>query len=106
MFSQQGFRSSDSSGFFSTCVTTNAQYCSNLLHNDVKQVIQKKRPGKLAKKILLHDNACIHTTNLMKATLATMGWEIMNHLPYSPGLAPSDIHSLGPIKVQLGGQKL
>jgi histone-lysine N-methyltransferase SETMAR len=40
-----------------------------------------------------------------EATLATMGWEIMNHPPYSPELAPSYFHLFGPIKVHLGGQK-
>jgi hypothetical protein len=81
MFSQQGFRISDFARFSFTRVTTNAQYCSNLLHNDVHQAIQKKRPGKLAKKIiLLHDNVRVYTANLMKKILATIGWEIVNHL--------------------------
>jgi hypothetical protein len=38
-------------------VTVNAQYCCNLLHNDVHQAIQKKRPGKLSEIILLNDGA-------------------------------------------------
>jgi hypothetical protein len=29
-------------------VTISVQYCSNLLHSDVHQAIQKKRPGKLS----------------------------------------------------------
>jgi hypothetical protein len=31
----------------------------------------------------LHDNAQPHEENFMKVTLAIMGLEIMNHLPYS-----------------------
>jgi hypothetical protein len=54
--------------------------------------------------ILLHENACPHWANLMKATLATMGWEIMNHPPHSPDLALSDFHLFGAMKVQLQGQ--
>jgi histone-lysine N-methyltransferase SETMAR len=87
-------------------VTFNAQYYSKLLHNDVHQTIQKKRPGKLSKKIiLLHDNACPRTADLMKVTLATVDWEMMNHPPYSPDLASSDFNLFGPIEVHLGGQK-
>jgi hypothetical protein len=37
--------------------------------------------------------------------LATMGWEIMNHLPYTPDLAPSDFHLFGPMNMHLGRQK-
>jgi hypothetical protein len=67
--------------YFLPCGTKiNAQYYGNLLRNDAHQEIGKKSPGKLSKMIkLLHDNARPHTVNLTKATLATMGWEIMNH---------------------------
>jgi hypothetical protein len=87
-------------------VTINTQYYSNLLCSDVHQAIQKKRPGKLLKKIiLLHDNAHPHMANLMKATFATMSWEIMNLPLYSPDLALTDFHVFGPIKAHLEGQK-
>jgi hypothetical protein len=42
--------------------------------------------------------------NLSKATLATMGLEIMNQPSYSLDLAPSDFHLFEPMKVHLGGQ--
>jgi hypothetical protein len=62
----------------------------NLLRNGVLQAIQKKRPGELSENIiLLHDNIHPHMENLM-VTLATVGWEVMNHLPYSPDIATSD----------------
>jgi hypothetical protein len=55
-------------------VTINVQYYSNLIHNEVHQVIQEKRPGKLSKNIIiLHDNTRPCTANLTKATLATVG---------------------------------
>jgi histone-lysine N-methyltransferase SETMAR len=41
----------------------------------------------------------------MKATSATIGWQIMNHPPNSPNLALSAIHLFGPMKMHLGGQK-
>jgi histone-lysine N-methyltransferase SETMAR len=72
----------------------------------VHQAIQKKRLGMPSKIILLHDSARLHAANLMKVTLVVMGWEIMNHPPYGPGLAPSDFYLFGPIKALAGGQKL
>jgi hypothetical protein len=58
--------------------TINAQCYSNLLCNDVHHVFQKKRPGKLSKKItLLDDSACPHTADF---TLSSVGWKIMIHL--------------------------
>jgi histone-lysine N-methyltransferase SETMAR len=56
--------------------------------------------------MLLHENAHQYTSiaNLTRATLATRGWEIMRHSPYSPDLAHSDFHLFGPMKVNLGGQ--
>jgi histone-lysine N-methyltransferase SETMAR len=88
-------------------IAINAQYYSNLLHNDVHQELWKKRPGKLSKIIiLLHDNAHPHTENL-KVTLATIvGWEIMDHPPYSHDLTPRNIHLFGPKqKFQTNEQK-
>jgi hypothetical protein len=39
---------------------------------------------------------------LMKTALESMGWEIMNHPPCSPDLAPSDIYLFESKKVHLG----
>jgi histone-lysine N-methyltransferase SETMAR len=87
-------------------VTVNAQCYSNLLCHDVYQAIRKRRVGRLLKIfIVLHDKACPHAANLTKI-FAKIGWEIMNHPPYSPDLAPSYFNLLGPVKVHLGGQKL
>jgi histone-lysine N-methyltransferase SETMAR len=76
-----------------------------LLPNDVYQVIQKKRPGKLSKIVLLHDITHPQTANVMKVTLVAVGWEIMNHPSYSPDLSPSDFYLFGPMKMHLGVQK-
>jgi hypothetical protein len=48
--------------------------------------IHKKRPGKLSKGIiLLLDDARPHMANM-----TALNWEILNHSPYSPDLAPGD----------------
>jgi hypothetical protein len=67
-------------------VTVNAQYYNNLLCNDVHRVVQKKRPEKLSN----YSTACHCLSTLMKATLAVVDWEIMDHPPYSPDVTPSD----------------
>jgi transposase len=87
-------------------ITISAQYYNNLLHNDVHYAIRKKIPEKPSKKtILLHENACPQTANLAKATLASVGWETVNHPPYSPDLAPSLFHLFRAMKAHIGRQK-
>jgi histone-lysine N-methyltransferase SETMAR len=50
--------------------------------------------------VLLHDNARPHVANR-----TAVQWEIMEHAPYSPDLAPSDYHMFGPLKKFLAGQR-
>jgi hypothetical protein len=62
-------------------VAISVQYYSNLLRNAVCLAIHKEMPGKLSEKInVLHDNTHPYTANLT-ITLATLGWDIMNHSP-------------------------
>jgi transposase len=66
--------------------------------------IRRKQPGLLTKGILLlHDNACPHSANQTTATLRSLKWEVLQHPPYSPNLAPSDFHLFGPLKQHLSG---
>lgn len=44
-------------------------------------------------------------TDLTKATLTGLGWEIMSHPPYNSDSLPSDFNLFGPMRVHLGGQK-
>jgi hypothetical protein len=60
-----------------------------LHRNGVHQAIWEKRPEKPSKKIImLHENTRPLMENLMEATLAAVGWEVMNH----PGLAPGNFY--------------
>jgi histone-lysine N-methyltransferase SETMAR len=80
---------------------TSEVYCETL--NKLQRLIQNKRRGMLTKGvILLHDNARPHT--LTKALLRQFNWEILEHPPYSPDLAPSDYHLLTKMKVWLANQ--
>ncbi|KAJ4443031.1 hypothetical protein ANN_04681 [Periplaneta americana] len=42
--------------------------------------------------VLLHDNACPHTARRTAAVLTEFVWELFDHSPYSPDLAPSDFY--------------
>ena len=55
--------------------------------------------------VVLHDNARPHVGNKTATRLQSFGWEIMEHAPYSPDLAPSDYLVFGPLKKFLAGQR-
>jgi transposase len=44
--------------------------------------------------VLLHDNAQLHTAHATVYLLEQWGWDILEHPPHSPDLAPSDFSSL------------
>jgi histone-lysine N-methyltransferase SETMAR len=39
-----------------------------------------------------------------RLTIDEIQWELLEHPPYSPDLAPSDFHLFGPLKKHLGGK--
>jgi len=55
--------------------------------------------------LLLHDNARLHSANQTTATLRSFKWEVLQHPPYSPDLAPSDFHLFDPLKHHLSGER-
>jgi histone-lysine N-methyltransferase SETMAR len=83
---------------------TSEVYCETL--NKLRRSIQSKRRGMLTKGVvLLHDNARPHTAARTKALLQQFNWEIFEHPPYSPGLAPSDYHLFTKMKVWLANER-
>jgi histone-lysine N-methyltransferase SETMAR len=42
---------------------------------------------------------------LSQERIAAFGWQLLEHPPYSPDLAPSDFHLFGPLKNHLGGTR-
>ena len=58
----------------------------------VNEAIRQKRPDRQGQVILLHDNARPHTAKTVKMALQELGWEVLQHPPYSPDLAPTDYH--------------
>lgn len=72
----------------------------------LREEIRKKRRGKLAKVVLFHqDNAPAHKSRVALAAIKEAGFELMEHPPYSPDLAPSDFYLFPRLKEHLRGQK-
>ncbi|XP_067950332.1 histone-lysine N-methyltransferase SETMAR-like [Watersipora subatra] len=72
-------------------------YCQLL--QQVKKDIKNKRRGMQSRGIILHqDNARPHTATRTIETINQLGWELLDHPPYSPDLAHSDYHLFGALK--------
>jgi len=81
-----------------------AVYCDTLRR--LRRAIQNKRRGLLTSGIvLLHDNARPHSAGLTKNLLRQFHWDVFDHPPYSPDLAPSDFHLFPELKKWLGGRR-
>ncbi|XP_057658478.1 histone-lysine N-methyltransferase SETMAR-like [Diorhabda carinulata] len=85
--------------------TINAAYYCKILTEVRLAYRRKRRHLPMRKVILLHDNARPHTEALTVQKLEQLGWETLEHPPYSPDLSPCDFHVFGPLKEALGGQK-
>ena len=60
----------------------------------------------LSKEVLLHhDNARPHTAAGTVETVQQLGFELLEHPPYSLDLVPSDYHIFGPLKGALRGHR-
>jgi len=83
---------------------TSELYCETL--NKLRKLIKKKTaPDATKGVVLLHDNARPHTVARTNALIKLFNWEIFDHHPYSPDLAPSDYHFFTKIKVWLATQR-
>ncbi|KAF6212895.1 hypothetical protein GE061_010605 [Apolygus lucorum] len=84
-----------------TTINANA-YCETL----TKLKKKDKRRGMLTRGVsLLYDNARPHTARVTQDLLVRFGWDVINHPPYSPDLAPSDFHLFTKLKEFLGGKR-
>ena len=68
--------------------------------------IKEKRRENLAAGVhLLHDNAPVHKSRVAQAAIRECKLEQLNHLPYSPDLAPSDYYLFRNLKSHLRGTR-
>jgi len=59
----------------------------------LKDTLKENRRGKVIKVVfILHENAPAHWALATHKTLAYLGFQCLDHPPYSPDLAPSDYH--------------
>jgi histone-lysine N-methyltransferase SETMAR len=85
--------------------TITREYNSNL-STRLDKKIHEKRPSLQKKKIIFHqDNAPAHKSVLAIGKLRDLHYELLEHPPYSPGLAPSDFCLFPKLKLFLAGQR-
>jgi len=91
--------------YFQIGKTINSDYYCNLLDQlDVK--IREKRPGLQKKKIIFHqDNAPSHTAQKTIAKISELKYELLQHPPYLPDLAPSDFWLFSHLKKFMRGKR-
>jgi histone-lysine N-methyltransferase SETMAR len=67
-------------------------YCQQL--DRVNERLKEKRPHLVNRKgVVFHqDNAHPHVSKMTQLKIKELNWEILDHPPYSPDLAPSDYH--------------
>jgi len=72
--------------------TINAEYYSSLLAQ-LKDILIEKCHMKVIKEVLfLHNNAPVHRAFATHNKLGYLGFQCLDHPPYSPDLTPSDYH--------------
>jgi histone-lysine N-methyltransferase SETMAR len=82
--------------------TVTGEYYSNLLTR-LDDKIREKRSGLQKKNIIFHqDNATAHKSVLV---MENLHYELLEHPPYSPDLAPSDFCLFPKLKLYLAGQR-
>lgn len=81
-------------------------YLLQVLRRDLVKAIKKKRPAMavdLGNIILHQDNAPAHTAASTCLEIELLGFDLLEHPPYSPDLAPMDFAIFPFIKSQLRG---
>ena len=81
--------------------TINTEHYSSLLVQ-LKDILKEKCHGKVTEGVpFLHDNASAHRALATQKKLAYLGFQCLDHPPYSPDLSPSDYHLFPGLKKQL-----
>jgi histone-lysine N-methyltransferase SETMAR len=80
-------------------------YCQQL--DRVNECLKEKRPHLVNRKgVVFHqDNARPHVSKMRQQKIKELNWEILDHPPYSPYLAPSDYHLFRSLQNHLNNKK-
>jgi len=85
--------------------TITGEYYSSLLTR-LDEKIREKSLGLQKKKIIFHqNNAHAHKSVLAMGKLRDLHYELLEHPPYSPDLAPSEFYLFPKLKLVLAGQR-
>jgi histone-lysine N-methyltransferase SETMAR len=77
-----------------------------ILLTRLDEKLREKRPGLQKKNIIFYqDNAPAHKSVLAIGKLRNLHYELLEHPPYSPDLAPSDFCLFSKLKLFLAGQR-
>lgn len=91
--------------YLQTGKTINSEYYCNLL-DQLDAKIREKRPGLQKKKVIFHqDNAPAHKSKKTIAKISELKYELLEHPPYSPDLAPSDFWLFSHLKKFMRGKR-
>jgi [histone H3]-lysine36 N-dimethyltransferase SETMAR len=89
--------------FLDRGATITGQYYADLIAK-LREAIKSQRRGMLRRGVLFHqDNAPVHESRVAVAAIHEAGFELLDHPPYSPDLAPSDFHLFPNLKEHLRG---
>ena len=69
----------------------------------LKAILKEKRPEAPKVVLFLHDNAPAHRALGTQKKLVYLGFQYLDHPPYSPDLASSDYHLFPGLRKQLKG---
>ena len=69
------------------------------------RALRKKCPEIMENLVYHQDNAPAHSSQQTQATLASLGFEVLDHSPYSPDLAPCDFAMFKNLKENMQGEK-
>jgi histone-lysine N-methyltransferase SETMAR len=81
--------------------TVNSElYCRQL--NQLNQRLNRRHRAQV---VFLDDNAQPHRSHMTNAKITELGWDRVDHPPYSPDLAPSDFHLFRSLQHYLKGKR-
>jgi histone-lysine N-methyltransferase SETMAR len=80
-------------------------YCRQL--DRVNECLEEKRPHLVSRKgVVFHqDNARPHVSKMTQQKIKELNWEILDHPPYSPDLAPPDYNLFRSLQNHLNNNK-
>lgn len=76
-------------------------YLNFLEHRVLPEVARRK----IARPIILHDNARPHKHRIVREFLQEKRWEVLDHPSYSPDMSPPDMDGIYRIKAPLKGKQ-